>query len=128
MGLIDSIFGRKRKPAELPTTSVETFTAYTPQFTSWGGQIYESELVRSAIESKARHISKLKVEMQGSAKPSLKARMKYAPNEWQTWPQFLARCSTILDCTNNLFIVPVQNKYFETTGYFPTYPTRNQNR
>ena len=50
--------------------------------------------------------------------------MKYAPNEWQTWPQFLARCSTILDCTNNLFIVPVQNKYFETIGYFPVLPDR----
>lgn len=50
--------------------------------------------------------------------------MKHAPNPWQTYPQFLARCSTILDCTNNLFIVPVFNKYFETIGYFPVLPDR----
>ena len=41
-----------------------------------------------------------------------------------TYPQFLARCSTILDCTNNLFIVPVQNEYLETIGFFPVLPDK----
>ena len=91
MGLIDSIFGRKRKPAELPTTSVETFTAYTPQFTSWGGQIYESALVRESIYTKARHIMKGKFTMQGSAKRSTYNAVKVKPNPWSTWPDFLER-------------------------------------
>ena len=127
MGLFDWLFPKEDTEKIQKVEHSEQWkllTAYEPVFHDYYGSIYESELVRSAIESKARHISKLKVEMQGSAKPSLKARMKYAPNEWQTWPQFLARCSTILDCTNNLFIVPVQNKYFETTGYFPILPDK----
>ena len=124
MGLKEWLFP-KEEP--MKTNAYEQFkllTAYEPVFHSFRGGIYESELVRSAIEAKARHISKLKVEMQGSAQPSLKEKLKHAPNEWMTWPQFLARCSTILDCTNNLFIVPVQDKYLETVGFFPVLPDR----
>ena len=125
MGLFDFLFPKDDdqklvKGAE----SFKLLTAYEPVFHNFAGQIYESELVRSAIEAKTRHISKLKVEMQGEAQPNLKAKLKHAPNEWETWPQFLARCSTILDCTNNLFIIPVQNKYLETIGFFPVLPDR----
>lgn len=124
MGLFDRLFPKQdNTPINYKKTdSFKLLTAYEPVFRDYYGSIYESELVRSAIESKARHISKLKIELQGSAQSSLKAKMKHAPNEWQTYPQFLARCSTILDCTNNLFIVPVQNKYFETIGFFPVLP------
>lgn len=124
MGLLDFLFP---KAEPLKVQSQEQFkllTAYEPVFHNHIGSIYESALVRSAIEAKARHISKLKVEMQGEAQPNLKAKIKHTPNEWQTYPQFLARCSTILDCTNNLFIVPVQDKYLETIGFFPVLPER----
>lgn len=128
MGLFDKLFPKETKPQEESwhrhSDTFRLLTAYEPIFHDYYGSIYESELVRSAIESKARHISKLKVELQGSAQPSLKAKIKHQPNEWQTWPQFLARCSTILDCTNNLFILPVQNKYFETIGFFPVLPEK----
>lgn len=128
MGLFDKLFPKETKPQEdywhKHSDTFRLLTAYEPIFHDYYGSIYESELVRSAIESKARHISKLKVELQGSAQPSLKAKIKHQPNEWMTWPQFLARCSTILDCTNNLFILPVQNKYFETIGFFPVLPEK----
>ena len=124
MGLLDWLFP-KEEPIKLQTTEqFKLLTAYEPAFHNHIGSIYESELVRSAIEAKARHISKLKVEMQGEAQPYLKSKLKHAPNEWQTWPQFLARCSTILDCTNNLFIVPVQDQYLQTIGFFPVLPSR----
>ena len=47
MGLFEAVFGRK-KQAEPQSTRFETLTAYQPAFRSWGGQIYESELVRAA--------------------------------------------------------------------------------
>lgn len=123
MGMLDWLFPKVEEPKIVKgADQFKLLTAYEPVFRDYYGSIYESELVRSAIESKARHISKLKIELQGNAQPSLKARMKHTPNPWQTYPQFLARCSTILDCTNNLFIVPVQNKYFETIGFFPVLP------
>lgn len=125
MGLLDWLFSKEEQAESKALARSEQFkllTAYEPVFRNYSGSIYESDLVRSAIEAKARHISKLKVEMQGEAQAALKARMRHAPNPWQTWPQFLARCSTILDCTNNLFILPVQSEYFETIGFFPVLP------
>ena len=124
MGLIDWLFPKEEPVKVEKTEQFKLLTAYEPVFRNHVGSIYESALVRSAIEAKARHISKLKVEMQGNAQPNLKAKIKHKPNEWMTWPQFLARCSTILDCTNNLFIVPVQDKYLETIGFFPVLPDR----
>ena len=126
MGLLDWLFPKDEQQTEpqalARSEQFKLLTAYEPVFRNYSGSIYESDLVRSAIEAKARHISKLKVEMQGEAQAALKARMRHAPNPWQTWPQFLARCSTILDCTNNLFILPVQSEYFETIGFFPVLP------
>lgn len=124
MGLMDWLFPKEEPVKNANTEYFKLLTAYEPVFRNHNGSIYESALVRSAIEAKARHISKLKVEMQGEAQPNLKAKMKHKPNEWMTYPQFLARCSTILDCTNNLFIVPVQDKYLETIGFFPVLPDR----
>ena len=126
MGLLDFLFPKPEQPKKELARSddFKLLTAYRPVFTTHQGSIYESALVRSAIEAKAQHISKLKIEMQGSAQEKLKTAIRHYPNPWQTWPQFLARCSTILDCTNNLFIVPVQNDRFETVGFFPVLPER----
>ena len=122
MGLFDKIFKRPR-PQGRPEGFFRTFTAYAPAFTSWGGQIYESELVRSAIHARATHISKLSVRAQGSAKPRLQTRLRTGPNEWQTWGQFLYRLSTILDVQNTAFIVPVQDYFGEPTGIYPVLPS-----
>lgn len=123
-GLFDWLFPKEEPVKYANTENFKLLTAYEPVFHDYRGSIYESALVRSAIEAKARHISKLKVELQGEAQPNLKAKIRHKPNEWMTWPQFLARSSTILDCTNNLFIVPVQDKYLETVGFFPVLPDR----
>ena len=124
MGLFEWLFPKEEPKVVQTSDEFKLLTAYQPVFRNHYGSIYESALVRSAIEAKARHISKLKIEMQGEAQPRLKAILKHYPNEWQSWSQFLARCSTILDCTNNLFIVPVQNKYYETIGFMPVLPER----
>ena len=127
MGLFDYIF-RPSKAKESQKALNEskgffqTLTAYQPVFTTWSGCIYESELVRSAIDARARHISKLKVSFIGSANPRLQAKMRLAPNKFQSYPQFLYRCSTILDNTNNLFITPVFDESMTITGYIPVLP------
>lgn len=124
MGMFDWLFPKDMQEPKMPAyrEQFKLLTAYEPVFRNYSGSLYESDLVRSAIEAKARHISKLKVELQGEAQPALKARIRHDPNPWQTWPQFLARSSTILDCTNNLFIVPVQTDQYETIGFFPVLP------
>lgn len=127
MGLFDTIF----KPNKAKTMKkalndaqglFQLLTAYQPVFTTWNGKVYESELVRAAIDARARHISKLKVTVEGAANPRLQTRMRLAPNPLQTYSQFLYRVSTILDCTNNCFIVPVHDDNMNVTGYFPILP------
>ena len=122
MGLIDRIFGRT--PKSVPADSrFETLTAYQPAFRSWGGQIYESELVRAAVDAKARHVGKLQYKMTGTARQKLYTATKTAPNPWYTWPQFLERCSNIYDVQNNLFIVPLTDITGEVCGFFPALPS-----
>lgn len=123
MGLFEKIFKKPYKRAD-PTGFFQTLTAYTPAFTTWSGALYESELVRSAIHAKATHVSKLKIEIQGTAKPRLRTKLKSGPNEFQTWGQFLYRLSTILDMQNTAFIVPVLDDYMEMTGFYPVLPSR----
>lgn len=122
MGLFNAIFG-KRSPAADSGTLFQTLTAYSPVFTSWGGQIYESELVRASIHARASRVSKLSVSIQGSANPTLQNKLRHSPNEWQTWPAFLYRLSTILDVHNTAFIIPVTDYDGNTTGIFPVLPT-----
>ena len=105
-------------------TMFRTLTAYRPAFTSWGGAIYESEIIRAAIDARARHISKLKVELIGSANQSLQTKLRQGPNQWQTWSQFLYRVSTILDINNTAFIVPVFDERMIITGVYPALPHR----
>lgn len=125
MGLFDLLFRPQQvKKADEARGYFQTLTAYHPHFTTWNGEIYESDLVRSAIDARARHISKLKVEIVGSAKPSLQARLRLQPNSFQTWGQFLYRASTILDCESNLIIVPIYDDYFNVIGFYPVLPRR----
>ena len=123
MGLIDRIFGRAPKSEGVSDTRFETITAYQPRFTSWGGQIYESELVRAAVDARARHVAKLQYRMDGQAKQKLWTATQSAPNPWYTWPKFLERCSNIYDVQNNLFIVPILDKLGEVAGFFPVLPS-----
>lgn len=131
MGLLDSIFRPDKNRAEQEAlknarATFKTLTAYRPAFTTWRGAIYESDLVRAAIDARARHISKLKVEIHGAAKPGLQSKLRQGPNQWQTWSQFLYRVSTILDASerSTCIIVPVLDEYLVTTGYFPVLPDR----
>lgn len=101
-----------------------TLKTYRPVFTDWNGEIYESELVRAAIDARARHISKLKVECFGTANASLQRKLATGPNQWQTWSQFLYRTSTILDIHNTAFIVPVFDESMTITGYYPVLPDK----
>lgn len=124
MGLFNKIFGNRPKAEGEYQGFFKLLNGYEPRFTSWGGSIYESELVRSAIETRARHISKLKIEVRGSARPALQTKLRRGPNEFQTWSQYLSRTATILDVHNTAFIVPVFGEYGEPTGIYTPLPSK----
>ena len=126
MSLFDKIFrpkkAEKSKDALDRSVIFHELNGYHPVFRDSHGEIYESEIVRAAIDARARHISKLKVELVGTSQPSLQSKMRLAPNQWQTWSQFLYRTSTILDVHNTAFIVPVFDAGMVITGYCPVLP------
>lgn len=125
MGLFEIIFGQR--PKEPPERVRETFkmlNGYVPRFTSFDGGLYESERVRAAIHARAVHMSKLSIVFQGAARQGLVNKLRHAPNSFQTWGQFLARLSTILDVHNTAFIVPVFDDYGDVSGIFCPLPDR----
>ena len=124
MGLFDFIFGNRPKERGEYEGVFKMLNGYVPRFTSFGGEVYESELIRAAINARATHISKLKVETQGSARPALQNKLKHGPNQFQTWSQFMYRLSTILDVHNTAFICPVYDEYGEPSGIYCPLPNR----
>ena len=123
MSLFDKIFGNRPKPKGRYEGTFKMLNGYVPRFTSYGGELYEMELIRAAINARAVHMSKLKVEVTGSARPALQNKLKHGPNEFQTWSQFMYRLSTILDIHNTAFICPVYDEYGEPSGIFCPLPT-----
>lgn len=124
MGLFDKIFGNRPKTQGHYEGAFKLLNGYTPVFTTRGGGIYESELIRAAIHARATHISKLRIEIMGSAKPALTNKLKHGPNQFQTWSQFLYRLDTILDIHNTAFICPVYDEYGEPSGIYTPLPNR----
>lgn len=123
MGLFSKIFGSGKAVAPRALPDYKTLTAYSPTFTSYNGQIYESELVRAAIHAKATHISKLKVEISGRGAQYLQNRLR-KPNEFQTWSQFLYRLATIFETENSAFIVPGLSRDGRVREIYPILPSR----
>lgn len=123
MGIFEKIFGKKDGGApQLAREQFRLLEGYSPAFRTWQGSIFESELIRAAIDAHGRHAAKLMPVIQGTAKPSLRSRLQNEPNEFQTWPQFLYRTAVILYARNTSFIVPVLGEYGETNGIISIAP------
>lgn len=121
MSLFDKIFRPKKVAAD---QYFQTLTAYEPVFRQWRGEIYESELVRAAIDAVARHVSKLQVRCIGAAAPKMQTSLRKRPNPYMTWSQFLYRSYTILMMQNTLFIVPILNVENDPIGIWPCLPEK----
>ncbi len=96
---------------------------YSHAFTTWQGSIFESDMIRAALDAHGRHAAKLQPHIEGSAKPNLRSRLAIMPNEFQTWPQFLYRLAVVLYARNTAFIVPVLGEYGETNGIIGVVPS-----
>ena len=122
MGLFDFLFKRPKDVGQ--AAFWKTLSAYTPAFSTWDGQMYESDLCRAAIDALARHSAKLEVTVNGTAQPKLRGRLKAQPNPFMTWYQYHYRTRTILEIQNNVFIVPVYDDAGQICGFFPVLPNK----
>ena len=114
--ILDKILGKTPEPIG---TAVET-VGTRPFTTGWSGSMYQQVLVRSVIERFAVACSKLKPEIQGSARPRVRRAVETSPNEFQTWPQFLYRCATLYMNNTTVCVVPEYKPGTQVQiGYYP---------
>ena len=123
MGFLDNFFKKKPSAAPGATSYWKMFDGYIPVFHTWNGKLYENELVRAAVDARARHMSKLRIEIPGTAKATTRRLLLDRPNEFMSWPQFLYRMSTIRDMQNNAFAIPVTDEYGTVSSYLPILPS-----
>ena len=138
MGLLEKIFGSKSKEqTPAPSVGWRTFTELNPVFTSYEGGIYEMEIIRAVIQRFADACSKLKPEVRGvenlnqmngamedapkaTGMDSIQRIIKTNPNSMMTWPQFLARCATLYEIDDTIFIAKVYGRDMRTVkGIYP---------
>ena len=125
MGMLEKIFGKKAEPERLKAaTTFRMLEGYIPAFHTWSGSIYESDLIRAALDAHGRHAAKLKVNLQGKALPELQNRMKIRPNVFQTWSKFLYQTAVVLYARNTAFIVPTLDRNGDTNGIINLIPER----
>lgn len=123
MGLFEKIFGRRQEGAGRNGVTFSLLQGYTPAFRTWQGSVFESELIRAALDAHGRHAAKLQPVITGSAQPGMTGRLRIQPNNYQTWPQFLYRTAVLLYARNTAFIVPVRGEeYGEITGIMGIVP------
>lgn len=123
MGFFDKIFGRpKDSGAQQARQTFDFLEGYTPAWHTFKGSIFESELIRAALDAHGRHAAKLSPNIVGAADPALRNRLAMQPNAWQTWPKFLYRLAVTLYARNTAFIVPVLGEYGETNGIIGVVP------
>lgn len=122
-GLFEYIFGQKPKEIQAKQT-FQMLDGYQPVWRTWKGSIYESDLIRAALDAHGRHAAKLAIAIDGTAKQGLRSRLLVQPNSLQTWPQFLYRVAVLLYTYNTAFIVPVMGEYNEPTGIISVVPER----
>ena len=52
MGVFEKIFGRREQPAAVKAGSMfRLLEGYTPAFHSWSGSVFESDLIRAALDA-----------------------------------------------------------------------------
>ena len=123
MGMLEKIFGRREQPAGLKNAQkFRLLEGYTPAFTTWRGSIYESELIRAALDAWGRHAAKLKPNLRGSAAQEMQNRLKVRPNAFQEWSKFLYQTSVILGARNNSFLVKTRDDYGNPNGIINIIP------
>ena len=123
MGMLEKIFGKREQPQALKNAQTfKLLEGYTPAFTTWRGSVYESELIRAALDAWGRHAAKLKPNVKGSAQKELRNRLEVRPNAFQEWSKFLYQTAVILGARNNSFLVKTRDEYGNATGIINIIP------
>ena len=127
MGVFETLFKRP-KVAKQVNGYFQMLDGYTPIFTTWGGGVYEMEIVRACIHTFANHCSKLLPNVDGPDARGVKAMLEGRPNPFMTGAQFVYKVATIYETQNTCFIVPILDEKTRTKiiGYYPVNPLQTE--
>ncbi|MEH7249158.1 phage portal protein [Neobacillus niacini] len=126
MGLFEKLFGAKKPVPDNSTTRFELISDVGNGFYNWNGNIYKSDIVRSAIRPKARAIGKLigkhiRDSSSGfSVNPDPYLRfILEEPNPLMTGQVFQEKMATQLELNNNAFALIKRDEAGYATEIYP---------
>ena len=131
MGLFDFL---KKKENKKGLKYAPTMTGGLPFFSSFGENVYASDIVVQSIRCKANEFKKLEPRhirtsdgKQSTVTDSSIARVLKRPNPWMTTADFLEKITILLELNKNVFIYPMfyvtkgGERYY--TGLYPLKPS-----
>lgn len=89
---------------------------YRANFSSFGGDIYKSEIVKSCIRPLAEHSSKANAKTKDAR---LQRIIQYRPNLYMNGKDFLYKVRTMLELRNNAFIYINRDDTTKCIGLYP---------
>lgn len=104
MGILN-IFKRKSIQQNSQTgtsTQIKMINDFNSVFTSFNGNIYDNDIIRSCIHAIATNAGKLKIKQEGSA--SFNKNIFLAPNRYMNSYDFIYKITSMLYTKNNVFI------------------------
>ncbi len=126
MGIISDFreFRARRKMGSSANDYYQLIECSRPVFSSYNGNLYENQQVRSAINTNATHRSKLDVKIIGPKYKDLAKTIGIMMNPYQTTSQFLYKGSTIYDAENSFIIIPLYDSIAgdHICGFYPVHP------
>lgn len=138
MGLFSFIEKYKHKHELMKYAKV--MNGYTPIFSSFGDDVYASDIVQCAIRCLATEMSKLQPKhirtdpngMQQNVNSSINRLLKFGPNELMTTSDFLEKITYLREINKNAFIYPVYKEVpinesqvkREYIAFYPLNPTQ----
>lgn len=125
MGVFEKIFGTKQQNIQ-PDGFFKMLNGYSPTFSNAPESVYEMALIRAAIHTFATFVSKLKPEMEGTAKRHLEKTLQFKPNPFMDTSKYLYRLATIFMINNTAFIVPIEDDSGGIVGYYPILPQNTE--
>ncbi|MEG0258459.1 MAG: phage portal protein [Lysinibacillus sp.] len=117
---------KKNLAAATPVTKYKMIEGIGNSFYTWSGNLYKSDVVRSAIRPKIRAIGKTKPmhirETDGQIEVNPEPYMRFLleePNPIMTMQQLLERVITQLELNNNSFIFIDRDEFNFPVGLYP---------
>lgn len=135
MGMFDFLKKQKAPPANSPYRYAPTMNSGRPFYTSFGDNVYASDIVVQSIRCKANEFKKLEPRhirttggLTATITDSSIANVLKRPNPFMTQADFLEKCAILLELNKNVYIYP---EYYVTkggekhfTGLYPLKPNR----